>query len=225
MFTSYDQYAEYTGAKPYAEQAGILKEVFPELKTYSEKLCDEPILPGSEGKFLIPDWRKISPQYGAAVCKVIQKLAERRQVENYRECQFSPKYIQQKPHSHVMWGELNIWQTKFDIYVLDAQFGLRHREKSIHDVRVYRPEVHETVTEYLLGAYAGLIMLLTHPERERSFEQVHPDFGGDEYAPYGDGVFTMATSSCFYESKLQFYASVIDQPRKSYGCISGFLKA
>ncbi|MBP9864136.1 hypothetical protein KBC54_01650 [Patescibacteria group bacterium] len=210
--------AEYTGAKPLGVQASILRQDFPGLVLVNEDLATKPLITGAEGKFVIPLWQKVAPTYGQAVELVISKIKDKRTVYNFRDGQLGPNHLRQSTRSTEMWDKLAKQQEGHDLLVVDAQFGLRHRGRSIRRAR----EIFAS-NEFGFGAFAGLIMHLTHPEREVRWEQLHSDFAGDEYAPGADGVFSRAPICSFDGGEFRFYADDVDDPGGDFGAVSGFL--
>jgi len=67
-------------------------------------------------------------------------------------------------------------QKDHDILVVAAQFGIRHRGRSVRRAR----EVF-AANEFGLGAFAIGIMLLTHPERLSNYDDLWIDSSGDEF--------------------------------------------
>lgn len=210
--------AEYTGAKPLIVQASILGQDFPGLGLMNEKLAAMPLITGAEGKFVVPLWQKLAPTYGEAVELVLAKLAAKRKVYNHREGRFGSQYLRQHVRSIERWDRLAKQQEGCDLLVVDAQFGMRHRGRSVRRAReLFAPN------EFGFGAFAGLIMHLTHPEREVRWEQLHSDFAGDEYAPGAGGGFCHAPVCNFYGDGLGFRTGGLGRPYEDYGSVSGFL--
>ncbi|MBU0624750.1 hypothetical protein KKF05_00220 [Patescibacteria group bacterium] len=106
----------------------------------------------------------------------------------------------------------------FDILVVPAQFGLRHRGRSVRRAR----EVF-MANEFGLGAFAIGIMLLTHPEREVQWEQLHVDCAGDEFAPEAGGGFSGAPLFRFSGGGVGFSARWFDDAYEFCGSASAFL--
>ncbi|MBI4215746.1 MAG: hypothetical protein HY602_03410, partial [Parcubacteria group bacterium] len=117
-----------------------------------------------------------------------------------------------------MFQQLGDEQKDFDILVVPAQFGLRHKGRSVRRAR----EVF-AANEFGLGTFAIGIMLLTHLEREVQWEQLHIDCAGDEFAPCADGGFSRAPIFCFSDGKVKFNASWVDYVYVYYGSASAFL--
>ncbi|MDP3685792.1 MAG: hypothetical protein Q8R32_03095 [bacterium] len=172
--------------KSVAEQVKRLRELFPELGTVNEQLAEQPLPPNAEGFFVIPRWEKIAKTYGEAVEKVLALIEKTRngKFTNYRKGELGPQYLRQHARTVTMFQKLSDAQKGHDMLVIPAQFGLRHRGRSVRRAR----EVflgHECG----LGAFAIGIMLLTHPERLQHLDDLLVDCAGDEYAPGADGGF------------------------------------
>ncbi|MEK7115128.1 MAG: hypothetical protein AAB847_02105, partial [Patescibacteria group bacterium] len=80
-----------------------------------------------------------------------------------------------------------------------------------------------TANEFGLGAFAIGIMLLTHPEREVQWEQLHVDCAGDEFSPGGDDDgFSFAPLFHFHDGEVKFLAGWFGNARGRYGSASAF---
>jgi hypothetical protein len=77
--------------------------------------------------------------------------------------------------------------------------------------------------EFGLGAFAIGIMLLTHPEREVQWEQLHIDCAGDEFAPDADGDFSCAPLFFFDDGEVKFNARWFAHAYELYGSASAFV--
>jgi hypothetical protein len=110
-------------------------------------------------------------------------------------------------------------QKGYDILVVVAQFGLRHRGRSVRRAR----EVMPKGTEFGLGAFEVGCMILTHPERLADYDDLWIDCAGNEYAPGGDGDFSSAPYFFFYDGKVGFGAGWGGGASESYGSASAFL--
>ena len=127
----------------------------------------------AEGWFATPNWMK-NPQifgdtYSAAVLKVLNTLKHtlKGKLYNYREGQLDEQRLHQSAHSQKFWQELADAQGNPDILIVPAQFGIRHRGRSVRRAR----EVF-LVNEFGLGAFAVGIMLLTHPDRLKHYDDL-----------------------------------------------------
>lgn len=203
--------------KGITEQTNILRQLFPGIGFADEKIAEQPLPPNAEGWFAIPKWETLAPTYGEAVEKVLAMIASKRKVYNYRPGQLGAEYLRQHVKTVKMFQKLGDEQKDHDILVVPAQFGLRHKGRSVRRAR----EVF-AANEFGLGAFAIGIMLLTHPEREVQWEQLHLDCAGDEFALDADGRGSRALVSCasrrtggfsgaplfrFYDGKVEFSAS------------------
>jgi len=204
--------------KGITEQTNILRQLFPGIGFADEKIAEQPLPPNAEGWFAIPKWQTLAPTYGEAVEKVLAMIASKRKFYNYRDGQLGAEYLRQHAKTVKMFQQLGDEQKDFDILVVPAQFGLRHKGRSVRRAR----EVF-AANEFGLGAFAIGIMLLTHPEREIQWEQLHVDCAGDEFAPGADGGFSGAPFFDFSDGKVEFNAYWFDFADEYYGSASAFL--
>jgi hypothetical protein len=216
--TSYNYPPQYR-VKPLAEQIETLVKLFnldgTKAYAYASNL---PVLPeGAEGWFAVPRFEAVGNTYGDAVEKVIGLIAKSRKLKNWREGQLHERYLRQSERTQWMMAKLVEGQ-EGDILVIPAQFGFRHRGKSVRRVR-------ETFydNEFGLGAFAVGTMLLTHPEREVEWEQLHIDCSGDEYSPVADGRFVNAPIFGWSDGGLHFNHNWASVASEQYGSASGFL--
>ncbi len=204
--------------KGITEQTNVLRQLFPGIGFADEKLADQPLPPNAEGWFAIPKWEKFAPTYGEAVEKVLAMIGSKRKFYNYRDGQLGAEYLRQHARTAKMFQKLGDEQKDHDILVVPAQFGLRHRGRSVRRAR----EVF-VANEFGLGAFAIGIMILTHPEREVQWEQLHVDCAGDEFSPGADGDFSHAPIFNFNDGKVKFYAYWYDDAYGYYGSASAFV--
>ena len=204
--------------KGITEQTNILRQLFPGIGFADEKLAEQPLPPNAEGWFAIPKWQTLAPTYGEAVAKVLAMIASKRKFYNYRDGQLGAEYLRQHAKTVKMFQKLGDEQKDHDILVVPCQFGLRHKGRSVRRAR----EVF-MANEFGLGAFAIGIMLLTHPEREVQWEQLHVDCAGDEFSPDADGGFSGAPVFHFSDGKVGFSACWYDDASGVYGSASAFL--
>ena len=209
--------------KGITEQTNILRQLFPGVGFADESIAEQPLPPNAEGWFAIPKWQTLAPTYGEAVDKVLAMIASKRKFYNYRDGQLGAEYLRQHAKTVKMFQKLGDEQKDHDILVVPAQFGLRHRGRSVRRAR----EVF-TANECGLGVFAIGIMLLTHPERLVKWEQLHVDCAGDEFSPDADGDFSFALQFCFYclrfgGAEVQFFAYWGDDAYADHGSASAFL--
>lgn len=222
--SSYGYLSGYKKPKGITEQTNILRQLFPGIGFADEKIAEQPLPPNAEGWFAIPKWQTIAPTYGEAVEKVLAKVSETRKgkFKNWREGNLGPDRLKQSARAEKMFQTLGDEQkangSSCDILVVAAQFGLRHRGRSVRRAR----EVMQ-VNEFGLGTFAVGIMLLTHPERLMNYDDLYVDCAGDEYAPEADGVFSRAPIFYFGGDRVEFLAHWFDGANGSYGSSSAFL--
>ena len=216
--TGYNYPPQYR-VKPLAEQIETLAKLFnldgAKAYAYASNL---PALPeGAEGWFAVPRFEAVGNTYGDAVEKVIGLIAKSRKLKNWREGQLHEHYLRQSERTQWMMAKLVEGQ-EGDILVIPAQFGFRHRGKSVRRAR-------ETFydNEFGLSSFTVGTMLLTHPEREVEWEQLHIDCSGDEYSPDADGQFVNAPLFDWNDGGLRFYGYWTSNADKQYGSASGFL--
>jgi len=214
-------YGYLSGYKPksVAEQAKILRELFPELGSVDETIGTQPLPPNAEGYFVIPRWEKIASTYNEAVEKILALIEKTRNGKfyNYRSGELGPQYLRQHARTVKMFERVGKQQKGHDLLVIPAQFGLRHRGRSVRRAR----EVF-AANECGLGALAIGIMLLTHPERLQHLDDLWIDGAGDEYAPGAGGRFCEAPCFGFGVGRVGFAANGVDFADGCYGSASAF---
>lgn len=216
--------------KGLTEQCNRLRELFSgigfanfDLLAQIEK-GDVPLPSGAESWFAIPNWMK-SPNafgstYSGALLKVLDTIKQTRNGKfyNYRDGQLDEKRLRQSAQSQKFWTELTDAQGNPDILIVPAQFGIRHRGRSVRRA----PEVFAG-NEFGLGAFAVGIMILTHPERLMHYDDLWIDCVGDEFDdPVSDVRFGHAPCFCFFDGKVKFGAYFVDVASDFCGSASGF---
>lgn len=193
------EYPERYAVRPISVQLEVLSGYFPELDVdtalaRSKKL---PSLPqGAEGWFAVPR-EGILDSYDEHVVKVFECLKRNRlffvmkhEGIDVKETRLTDRTIR----------ALDIFGNApgGDILLIPAQFGLRHRGRSVRRVRMmYAPN------EFGLGAFMVGCMLLTHPNRLEQMAQLAIDCPGDEcLTPNGE--WTATTAFAFRASKVCF---------------------
>lgn len=218
--SSDDTYPNNYAVKPLAKQIVMISKLFNlnDLKalTYAENL---PKLPeGAEGWFAIPKWQAVADTYGKAVEKIFALIAESRKFKNWCEGELGEKYLRLSETTEKMFTKFCEKQ-EGDIIIISAQFGLRHRGRSVRRAR----EVFAN-NEFGLGAFAIGAMLLTHPEREQIWDQLHINCSGDEYNSSGFGGFVNVPLFYWRNGELVFYdAWMGGRAVKHFGSASGFV--
>lgn len=216
-------YGYLSGYKPkgITEQTNRLRELFPGIGYANEKLAEATLPPNAEGWFAIPRWEKIAPTYNEAVQKVLDLIKQTRDGKfyNYREGQLGPKQLRQHARTVSVFQKLGDEQKDNDILVVPAQFGLRHRGRSVRRAR----EVMQS-NEFGLGAFGIGIMLLTHPERLAHYDDLYVDCAGDEFDdPDADVRFDRAPFFDFGGGGVRFVADWFGGASGSFGSASAFV--
>lgn len=214
-------YPEGYAVKPVCEQLVELSKHFPELDTSSVLACSKETreLPaGAEGWFAVPKWEKVGKTYNDALKTVLTKIAGSRKFYNYRKGNLGPKYLRLSERTSTALEMLGKNQ-EGDYLLIPAQFGMRHRGRSVRRVR----ELIGNSSEFGLGSFAVVCMTLAHPEQFIRWEQLHVDCAGDEYAPDADGVFSCAPLFFWSDGEVRFSAYWVDSPSSGPGSASGFL--
>jgi hypothetical protein len=179
----------------------------------------------AEGWFAIPNWKKnpkiFGSTYSEAVVKVLDAIKKARDgaFYNYRNGQVDEQHLRQSARSIQFWDELAKAQGDADILIIDAQFGIRHRGRSVRRARVV---MEDTPGEVGLGAFVVGIMPLTNPIRLKHYDDLWIDCAGDEWSPDADGAFSRSPCFIFNGGLVRFDANDVDVANGDYGTASGF---
>lgn len=212
------EYPKDYKVKGITEQTNILRQLFPDIGFADEKIAEQPLPTNAEGWFAIPKWQMLASTYSEAVKKVLAMIASHRKFCNNLDDQLEADCLRQHTKTVNMFQKLDDEQKDFDILVIPAQFGLRHKGRSVRRAR----EVF-TTNEFGLGVFAIGIMLLTHPEREVQWEQLHVDCAGDEFALENAGDFSGTPVFDFFGDKVEFSADWSDDANECCGSASAFV--
>ena len=202
------------------EQTNILRQLIPGIGFADEKIAQQPLPANAEGWFAVPRWQSLAKTYGEAVQKVLDLIKKQRHgnFHNYREKKIGERYLRQHERTARKLETLADQQKGYNILVIAAQFGLRHRGRSVRRAR----EVF-MANEFGLGAFEIGCMILTHPERLQHYDDLWIECAGDEYAPDGDDGFSSAPFFCFRGGLVRFDAGWSGNAISCYGSASGFL--
>ena len=218
--SKYGYLSGYKKPKDVIEQTNLLRQLFPGVGFADENMV-RPVVANAEGYFAIPRWQSIAPTYGEAVQKVLDALnkAYKGKFKNWREGQLGPDQLRQSAKSAAAWEQIGEAQKGFDILVVPAQFGLRHRGRSVRRAR----EVMES-NEFGLGAFAVGIMLLTHEDRLKHYDDLYVDCAGDEFhdPQVSDAPFGRAPIFFFVGDGLRFGAGWSGDASDGFGSASGW---
>jgi hypothetical protein len=230
-------YGYLSGYRPkgLTEQCNQLCVLFPGIGFCNQELlakieCGKVELPkGAEGWFaLLNIWKTgglpiFGPTYSTALQKVLDTIKQTRhgRFVNYREGQLNDKQLRQSARAQKSFTDLSVIQGDPDILIISAQFGLRHRGRS---VRRAIEVMADAGSEFGLGAFAVGIMILTHPERLMHFDDLWIDCAGDEFDdPDSDGRFGRALCFYFDDSEVELDTCPVADAYELYGSVSGFL--
>ncbi len=227
--SSYGYLSGYT-PKGLTEQCNRLRELFSgigyaNLDLLAQIEAGKAELPANaEGWFAIPNiWKKggqpkIGSTYSECVQKILDTIKETRgRLYNYREGSIDEKHLRQLVTSKEMFEKISEEQGNPDILIISAQFGLRHRGRSVRRARVVMAS-----GEFGLGAFAIGCMLLTHPERLEQSDDLWIDCTGDEFAPDDDGRFSDAPFFNFYGDEVEFGSDFVSNADDDCGSASAF---
>lgn len=205
--------------KGITEQTNILRQLFPGVGFANEKLAEYFSPPSAEGWFAIPRWQSIAKTYNEAVQKALDLIKKQRRGNfyNYYEGRLGA-HLRQHERTTKKLEVLAEAQKGYDILVVAAQFGLRHRGRSVRRAR----EVFMG-SEFGLGAFEIACMILTHQDRLANRDDLWIDCAGDEYTLDEDSVFSSAPFFRFHDGEVEFAAGWIDNANKRYGSVSAFL--
>ena len=205
------------------EQVVCLRELFPGIGFADESVALGELPKHAEGWFAIPKWQTVAPTYNGAVEKVLAMINQTRggKFQNYCEGQLGPDQLRQSAKSASAFQRLAESQKDHDILVVPAQFGLRHRGRSVRRAC----EVFDS-NEFGLGAFAIGIMILTHPERLMYYDDLYVDCAGDEFKDPGSSVlFGRVPYFGFGGDEVEFDTDGVSDVDDSDGSASAFLPA
>jgi hypothetical protein len=205
--------------KDITTQTNRLRELFPNIGYADEKLASRPLPPNAEGWFAIPRWDKIGQSYNETVEKVFRMISKTRddKFSNSRIGRVGPQYLCQHERTIAILRRLGDQQRGYDILIVPAQFGFRHRGRSTRRAKEMFNE-----SEFGLGALAVGTMLLTHPERLLHDEDLWIDCPGDTYSFDGDGRLEGTPCFLFSGGIVKFDATLSEIARSDEGSASGF---
>lgn len=212
---SYGYPSGYTKPKSIAEQVRVLCEFFPDISfSVNRMIAEQPLPQGAEGWFAIPMWQSIGKTYEEAL---FLKTIERNPFEEifYNLLGRTPRPCERTVKSLEVLSEA---QKGYNVLVIAAQFGLRHRGCSAFQVR----KAFEA-NEFGLGSFAVACMILTHRERLSSVNDLGIDCVGDSYKHYNDGDFSFVP----YFKSADHWAVIDDRSAdyadECYGAATAFL--
>lgn len=213
-------------------QCNKLRELFSGLGFCNQELLTQisngkaQLPANAEGWFAIPNWKKNPKIFGSTYSEAVQTIlnalnkARKEKFYNYRKGEIDEKHLRQSARSVEFWDNLAKAQGDADILIIAAQFGIRHRGRSVRRARVI---MEDAGNEVGLGAFSAGAMLLTHPNRLQNVDDLWIDLSGDDWSPDGDGVFSGSLRFDFNGSLLEFGYGYLDIAYDCYGSGSLFL--
>ena len=202
------------------EQTNRLCELIPDLGSVNESLADAPLLPGAEGHFAILRWQPVAPTYGEACGKLLAFVEQqygKKRFKNWIEGKLGPGYLRQGQRSAAKYRGLGEQQKGHDILVVQGQPGLRHAGCSPR-----RADERFLGNEFGLGLFGNLCVILAHPERLSTSEELWVDCTGDEYSPDVGGRFGSVPCLGFIGGEFQVGTRWSGGADGYYGSSSGF---
>jgi len=218
--SSYGYFSGYKKPKWITEQGNILRRLFSGVGFADEEIAGGQLPSRAEGWFAIPKWQTMAKTYGEAVEKVFEIIKKTRNEKFYNLCegQLVYNYLRQSEKSMEAFEKIEKEQMNYDILVIPAQFGLRHRGRSVR-----RALEVMSADEFGLGAFAVGIMLLTHTDRLNHYDDLGIDCTGDEFSPNANGCFSCKPYFEFSSGKVKFLTRWFDDAVDCFGSASGFL--
>ena len=224
-----------SGYKPkgLTEQYNRLRELFPgigytNLGLLAQIEKREVKLPANaEGWFTIPNiWKteilvRFGNCYSKAVQKVLDMIKQTRngEFQNFYEGQIDEKHLRQSARTWEFFAGLSKVQGSPDILIVPAQFGIRHRGRSVR-----RARESFVFNEFGLGAFAVGIMILTHPKRLEHYDDLWIDCAGDEFDDTdSDTRFVRAPYFSFGGGKVKFDTLYVGLAHGNFGSASGLV--
>lgn len=201
------------------EQVRILREAFPGLGSFDENLATGPLPLYAEGWFAIPRWQKVASNYCEAVQMALRLLECSRECEYFEtdEEQFTD-YLHQSARTEIMYKDLAGRQKGHDILVIPGQFGLFYRGCSVR-----RTQEIFLKNEFGPGLFAGICMLLTHPERLQSSDDLLLDLPGDFFPPEKNSQIKTTPVVFCNDVNIEVSKSPADSYNDEFGSVSLFL--
>ena len=167
----------------------------------------------------LPHWSKVAPTYSEAVSKVFALLSDIRAGVFYNSTKglTDHNHLRETERKARMMNEQHAKQGA-DVIILELQFGLRHRGRSVRRVRAVM-----SGAEFGLGIYEIAVMLLLSPKRLVIYHDLWIDASGDEWRPEGTGIFVYAPYLGFYRDRVQFGCRKVQAAGDGCGSASAFV--
>jgi hypothetical protein len=148
------------------EQINIIQRLFPEITVIDPSFASQPLPEEAESWFVVPKWELIAQSYNKAVKRALDLMEEKYRDKFYNWCKWQYhgnswiKKLYQNKDTVEKLKILNERQQDSDVLIFPAQFGYRHRDRSV-------PRAYQvfSINEFGLGIFEIACMLLTHSKR------------------------------------------------------------
>jgi hypothetical protein len=207
--------------KSVIEQIAILRNLFPWLGKADMKIAERELPVGAEGWFAVARWQDFAPTYGEAVYNLLKTLRRSRKYYDWLGVRLKdPQHYHLSRSSEQAMQRLGEEQEGYGLLILPAQFGLRHRGRSVSRVRSLLAE-----NEFGLDVFTVTVMLLTHPQRFQHRDDLGIDCPGNEYSPNADDRYCQAPSFNYNgEGRIAFGTrDILGTAHEFIGAATGFL--
>lgn len=205
---------------PLTDQIKCIQNFFPWLENIDENIATWQIPANADGNFAFPDWKKIAPTYGVAVNKVLVLIKNQYggNFKNYLEDRLgSEDHNRQSKKSLAMWENIRKEQNA-DIYILPVRVGLRLSADHICE----SANINDA-SKFELGVFEVGIILLTHPNRLKSFKDRWIRCGGNEFCCKANGRFNRRPFFSFISGKVRLGADLFKKMDEHCDSAVGFL--
>ncbi len=148
---------------------------------------------------------------------MLNRIAKAQSFTNYNAGKLGAEHLCRMERTERMLNEI-MRQQRSDILIVPAQFGRRHRCRSVRSAR----DTMVTDNEIGFGAFEVACMLLVHPNRLVSYHDLRVDCPGEEYHPNVSSRIACAPVFWF-DAGLKFSRRAVGEAIDGYGSVSGFL--
>ena len=219
-------FSGYEKPKSVTEQISIICDLFPDVQweNLHQEVGNINMPTGAEGIFATPRWQKIAPTREEAIKRVFGLILR---VTSYRFCNYHHSRINQKHLRHHANTEkafqiIGNQQKDCDFLKFHGQFGILHRGRSSR-CAIEMMNVSNHGCEFGLDVFSTAIMILTHQERLKHFQDLWIDCPGDEFSEKGDGSFDSVPCFRFNLNMIEFSSRFCGGVSDRYGQPSGFI--
>lgn len=205
----------------FSEVSGANPELIAKIESGEVTLSNIPKRYPEEDRnfWCLPHWSKVAPTYSEAVSKVFALLSDHRTGVFYNSTNglTDQDHLRETERKARMMNEQYAKQGA-DVIILEIQFGLRHRGRSVRRARAVMSGV-----EFGLGIYEIAVMLLLSPNRLHAYHDLWIDAPGDEWRPDTTGIFVYAPYLGFYRDKVHFGCRKVHAAGEGCGSASAFV--